>query len=177
MLQGQAVAQKQEQEEGQGQGYLMRCHIMSCCPCCSPVVAGAIDYRSLRLSHAPFCCQIKVISVAFMWPGRVPDNNCRPSFALLRHHSTAQHSTASTSAHPPRSLPVAALISGGTLNFPTHSHVGLNDVASFYVCVRESFLVCVCECVSLCKFNKCRFVLRELGARACILVLPHTSRA
>lgn len=129
------------------------------------VVAGAIDYRSLRLSHAPFCCQIKVISVAFMWPGRVPDNNCLPSFAFA---STA--SKGSTSAHPPRSLPVAVLISGGTLNFPTHSHVGLASM-----CVWERLLVSVC--VSLCKFNKCRFVLRELGARACILVLPHTSRA
>lgn len=171
MLQGQAPAQEQEQEEGQGQGYLMRCHIMSCCPCCSPVVAGAIDYRSLRLSHAPFCCQIKVISVAFMWPGRVPDNNCLPSFALL-----CQHSTASTSAHPPRSLPVVALISGGTLNFPTHSHVGLTMLLPS-MCVWERASWCGCVCVSLCKFNKCRFVLRELGARVCILVLPHTSRA
>lgn len=104
------------------------------------VVAGAIDYRSLWLSHAPFCCQIKVISVAFMWPGRVPDNNCLPSFAFA---STA--STGSTSAQPPRSLPVAVLISGGTLNFPTHSHVGL---ASMCVSKRERVHVGVCLCAN-----------------------------
>lgn len=128
------------------------------------VVAGAIDYRSLRLSHAPFCCQIKVISVAFMWPGRVPDNNCLPSFALPALPAQA--------AHPPIHLahfrsPCWSL--AAHLIFP---HIRTWDLL-LCVWVRER----LCWCVSLCKFNKCRFVLRELGARACILVLPHTSRA